>query len=1066
MNRRNLFKPLSAGFDNPTLNAGEENFAQAKSFCNVGQKKANSTKQNNAIKVMAHAVAVAFGSAIFAVGMSSSAFAQSNATGTIFGQVSNANGVTVVFENTATGVSRIVTPDGKGKFQATSMPPGRYQVKLLRNGNLEKSIEVESLVGQGVEASFQADPNMQTVTVAAKINKIDVSNTNVGTVFTSRELAKLPISQNVQAIIAMAPGTVKDVTGNWGNVSRFGGASASENAYYINGFPVTTILTQIGASELPFGAIANAQILSGGYSSEFGRSTGGVVNITTKSGTNDWQVGAKLSLVPNSFSARRSNTYYPNTGENPKTDGKLQFYNQDNTSNSKTLGVYAGGPLIKNKLFIFTALEQTRSNSEGISASSDNAYNASGWGVNKATKGLYLVKLDYNLTDDHHFEYTHIVDEAKSVSSSYGFNYTSLTHDDVKRNGTTSWNSGDVRAVSGSSPGSTDGIFKYTGYLTDDLTVTALYGKSHTSPRVVPFGFDPTIASVSANPDAKVAGLIYPNNPQPFGAPIRPDSKDEQQTYRFDVEYKLGAHSLRGGIDYNKAASLLGYNSLPGGSSWIYSAHKSPDYKPASANQTLRQGGGFGTDGYYVAQYTEIFSGAPTTTQSAQYIQDRYQVTDNILLDLGLRNEQFSNYNNGGHLVISQKRQIAPRLGATWDVNSDGSFKAFANLGRYHMPVPPSLVGGMGAYLNRTVQYFTYTGVNGTTGLPQGLHPISDVIINISSNPDAHSVAADNIKPYYQDEMSLGFEKAISPKLNFGLMATYRILRTSYEDTCDTRPIAAWGKRNNVNLDKAIYPSYCMVINGGIDNDVWINPDPSKPTSQLMKIHLTAADLGFPKVNRTYSALNFFLEHPFSQGWYAKVNYTYSRLRGNTEGQIQDGGVALSSIDFPEQLINGNGLLDGNRTHVIKAYGFYEINPELTMGANVQLASGRPRTCKGKLPTSAGEDFGGYAGSYFFFCNVDANGHYIEQGTPSPRASGGRLPWTTQIDLNLSYQPQWMKGLSLKVDLFNLLDRRTINTINDKSNNDTGKLPNTYGQGGTLMSPRSARLTAEYNYKF
>jgi outer membrane receptor protein involved in Fe transport len=1066
MNRRNLFKPLSPELDAMMVSTGDINVVEEKSSCRVKQKKTALMRQNNAIKVMAHAIAVAFGSAIFAVGMTTSAFAQSNATGTIFGQVPNINGVTVVLENTATGVSRIVTPDGKGKFQATSMPPGRYQVKLLRNGSLEKSIEVESLVGQGVEASFQPDPTMQTVTVAAKINKIDVSNTNVGTVFTSRELAKLPISQNVQAIITMAPGTVKDVTGKFGNVSRFSGASASENAYYINGFPVTSVLTQIGASELPFGAIANAQILSGGYSSEFGRSTGGVVNITTKSGTNDWQVGAKLSLVPSSFSARQSNTYYPNTGARPDTDGKLQFYNQDNTSNSKTLGVYAGGPLIKNKLFIFTALEQTRASSEGISASSDTAYNASGWGANKTTTGRYLVKLDYNLTDDHHFEYTHIVDEAKSVSSSYGFNYTSLTHDDVKRNGTTSWNSGSLRGVSsGGNPGGTNGIFKYTGYLTDDLTVTALYGKSHTSPRVVPYGFDPRIASVSSTSDTKVRGLIYPNNPQPFGAQIRPDSKDEQQTYRFDVEYKLGAHSLRAGIDYNKAASLLGY-SLPGGSSWAYLVNKSPDYKPAFANQTLRQGGGYGTDGYYVAQYTEVKSGAPTTTQSAQYIQDRYQVTDNILLDLGLRNEQFSNYNNAGQLVISQKSQIAPRLGATWDVNGDGSFKAYANLGRYYMPVPTSLVANMGSLLKRTTQYFTYTGVDGTTGLPQGLHPISDVIINLSSNPDARSVAAENIKPYYQDEMSLGFEKAISPKLNFGLMATYRVLRSNYEDTCDTRPIAAWGVRNNVNLDKAIYPSYCMVINGGIDNDVWINPDPSKPNSQLMKIHLTAADLGFPKVNRTYSALNFFLEHPFSQGWYAKVNYTFSRLRGNTEGQVQDGDVALSSVDFPEQLINGTGLLAANRTHVIKAYGFYEITPQITMGANIQLASGRPRTCMGKLPTTAGVDFGGYSGSNFFFCNVDANGHYIEQGTPSPRASGGRLPWTTQIDLNLSYQPQWMKGLNLKLDMFNVLDRRTINTINDSSNNDTGLLPTTYGQGGNLMSPRSARLTAEYNYKF
>jgi len=72
------------------------------------------------------------------------------------------------------------------------------------------------------------------------------------------------------------------------------------------------------------------------------------------------------------------------------------------------------------------------------------------------------------------------------------------------------------------------------------------------------------------------------------------------------------------------------------------------------------------------------------------------------------------------------------------------------------MPVPTNLVGNMGSELKTTTRYYTYTGVDAVTGLPQGMKPISDVIVNINTSPDARSVAAENIKPFYQDEMSIG----------------------------------------------------------------------------------------------------------------------------------------------------------------------------------------------------------------------------------------------------------------------------------------------------------------------
>jgi len=249
--------------------------------------------------VMVHALTLAFGAAVISTGVVQTASAQSNASGNIVGTVEQPAGATVNLVNTGTGLKRSIVPEASGRYQATTLPAGHYKVDLVRDGNIVNSVEVDVLVGQGVDASFvTATAGIQSVQVRGRRSRIDVSNTNNGATFTARELAALPIAQNVGAIIQLAPNTTRADSRYAGGAS-FGGGGASENAYYINGMVVTNALTQLGSSELPFGAIAQAQILTGGYGAEFGRSVGGVVNITTKSGTNDWEVGGTLSITPN-----------------------------------------------------------------------------------------------------------------------------------------------------------------------------------------------------------------------------------------------------------------------------------------------------------------------------------------------------------------------------------------------------------------------------------------------------------------------------------------------------------------------------------------------------------------------------------------------------------------------------------------------------------------------------------------------------------------------------------------------------------------------------------------------
>jgi hypothetical protein len=142
-------------------------------------------------------------------------------------------------------------------------------------------------------------------------------------------------------------------------------------------------------------------------------------------------------------------------------------------------------------------------------------------------------------------------------------------------------------------------------------------------------------------------------------------------------------------------------------------------------------------------------------------------VTPRVLLDLGLRREQFTNYTSTGDAFISQRNMLAPRLGATWDYAGDGSLKLFANAGRYHLPVPSNLSSNMAAPFTSTSELFTYTGVDPVTGAPTGLHQIGKPYSANNAygqSRDAREVTAIGLKPLSQDELSLGFEKALNKK--------------------------------------------------------------------------------------------------------------------------------------------------------------------------------------------------------------------------------------------------------------------------------------------------------------
>ena len=1023
--------------------------------------------------LVARAIFVAFGATTLTVGMNTTALAQTSATGTIFGHADVAAGTTISITNKETGARRSLTPDSTGRFSATSLPTGTYKVELLVNGRVTKTTDdVEVRIGQGSEVAFGAA--LQRIEVLGLRQKIDVSSMGSTTIFTSGDLAKVPVATNVGAVIQLAPNTTRgDSRYGGGNAPSFGGSSASENAYYINGFPVTTLLTQVGFSQLPFNAIAQAQVLTGGYSAEFGRSTGGVVNIVTKTGTNSWMGGVAYSIEPNSWRSTEKNQMYEMNGN--AIDGKLRYYNGLNTDETRTASAYLGGPIIKDKLFMFLAVEDTKRERDYIRLANTSAtYTASAaaqstlFQERTVKTPRYLVKLDWNITDAHHLEYTKISDKVTDDRKYFGFNYATLQRTNVQNGGQKYVNWGPAPTPAAQQGAEVD-ILKYTGNLTNDLTLTALVGKTRTPHEQIPAGFNAALAQVQSSSANQVPALApYGSGNAVTGNLLVPGAFDENKGYRLDLEFKLNAqHTLRGGVDQNTIKSKAG-SATAGGMLWRYGKTDPavPLNRDTAATNTVA-GNPYAQQGYYVEGIVSSSGSTPTVDQSAWYLEDRWQVTDRILLSLGLRNEGFDNKNGDGKSYIDLPRQLAPRLGATWDAMGDSSLKVFGNVGRYHVPVPTNVaIRGAGSSLNAQTNY-VYTGVD-ANGIPTGLTAISKLYSannELGQAKDPRAVAAEDMKGNYQDEFALGFEKAVSKDLNIGAKLTHRSLKTAIDDHCDDRPFLAWAARNGV--DASSFGYNCALFNPGIANT--FNQD-LNGDGKFEKIYLSAADLGFPAVKRLYTALDLFAEHPFDGKWWGKATYTFSRNTGNMEGQLlSDIGQAdvstSQAFDFPEFSINSDGPLPNDRKHQVKLFGYYQATQEWGVGGNFLYASGRAKNCIGNAPSTTGDYFTNgnvtnysHYNSAYFFCN----------GKPSPRGSAGTLPADLRLDLNVSYKPTYLKGFGVKLDIFNVFNRQAIQTIEERYNTPGGATTvwERYAAVEQYAAPRSMKITASYDHKF
>src|SRR3546814_345572 len=118
----------------------------------------------------------------------------------------------------------------------------------------------------------------------------------------------MPVDQSLGSVALLAPGVVASGA-TFGGLT-FGGSSVAENVVYINGLDVTDPYRRQGYSTVPFAFYEEFQVKTGGYSAEFGRSTGGVINAVTRSGSNEFHAGAEFTMEPAAWTSARDDQFH------------------------------------------------------------------------------------------------------------------------------------------------------------------------------------------------------------------------------------------------------------------------------------------------------------------------------------------------------------------------------------------------------------------------------------------------------------------------------------------------------------------------------------------------------------------------------------------------------------------------------------------------------------------------------------------------------------------------------------------------------------------------------------
>jgi len=1029
------------------------------------------------------AVAI-LGAGLPAVMLAAPAAAQDYTSGSISGVVRDdagrpVPGATVRITSASQGQTQTVTTNAQGQFQVNSLPVGNYDVSVSAAGKPSYSAtNIPILSSQTAQLNVDLVGSAEIVVTGTRAVRAFTGTTTGLNVDVADFIATKPLNRDLTSVVLLAPGTtVGDAA--FGNLPSIGGGSVAENAYYLNGLNLTNFDNFLGSAEVPFYFYRSVETKNGGYPAEFGRATGGIVNAVSKSGSNDWTGAVHIDWSPDFL-----RSYSPDTLTYNGTAYVRNSNNKANKIDALTGVVELGGPIIKDRLFAYGMVQFQRTTQlVNVNPNSGTARRY------KNDDPFWGVKLDAYPIDSQHLELT-LFDTRNTLTRS-DIPYSVVGGKDVF---------GTANTVTDFPGGGFNYVGKYTGRMTDWLTISAAYGRVRDRFDQISVAGAGNLPAFSNASGATVFGVpdggFY--NAQRIGSVASPYNT-ERKFLRGDVDVLvtlLGSHHFRAGFDQEKntlnevtvrnggayeltngAISDAAYNALLGNGGIQYIVRAPDAVGPIVELNYFNTGGSF------------------KAKNKAFYLQDEWKPTDRLTLNLGVRRDDFRVNKPSGLPLTDLRKNYAPRLGAEYALFNDKSGRVFGSYGWYYLPIASNTAFRQGAPSYYFRQRYRLAGVNAATGLPvlgalitdQGSYqtacPFALIPGGATTNCNVTGDGADidlsqaissSLKATRETEWILGYAQKYG-NWRFGLSYTHRNLDRTSEDSAIDAAVNAYCAANNIKPVRVStgVATTCDKIWTGYHQYVINNPGSAITVNLLANgydinnktVTFTPDQLGYPKAKRTYDAVTFTFDRRNTGVFGFGGSYTWSKSKGNIEGGVQsdfgqdDTGIT-QDFDQPGFVPGSYGYLPNDRRHQFKVYGDVNIGRDLVFGLNAQLYSPRPLSCIGFNPTDV------FANGY------GAASHYCG-GKLSPRGTAQKTDWFKNVNLgvryNIHYGDDDKQIVTLRADVNNVFNWKSVTRRYEFGDLDIVTDPNTdlptsyipdpdYGLVTAYQAPRFVRL--------
>jgi outer membrane receptor for ferrienterochelin and colicin len=841
-------------------------------------------------------------------------FAQTTPTGTLTGQVSDQEGlalpgVSVTVTSPALQGSRSATTSANGDYIVPFLPAGDYLVAFEISGfqKLEKRVRIQVAETVPLAAQLRVAGVSEVITVTAEAAADFTQAPTAAASYKADVIDRLPVGRDIRGAVLLAPGTT--ATGPSGNVT-FSGAMSFEGLFLLNGVVLNETLRNQASLVFIEDAIEETKTSVSAISAEYGRFSGGVANVITKSGGNDWSGSLRVTFDNDRW--RSLTPFEQDLADDPRLDTLVPMY-------EATLG----GPFVKDKLWFFGAARLRENKVSETTFYTNTVYD------NSVDDKRYEGKLSWALSPKHTLKgaFTRrtrdeLNNTYESVMDRASFYDTGQPEDLLSAN--------------------------YTGVLSPNFFVEAQYSRRRLS----------FVGSGSRFTDIERGTIIFDRSRgsvrwnSPTFCAVCGLSEDEVAQGKLNEEKRNNQNVIVKG-SYFLSTSGLGSHSLVFGGDTFEDTRQNNNWQSGSGyrlytTNTIIRGESLypvvvpGTSPTQTAPAYIMWNPLPESSQGSAlrtysaFLNDSWRLGNKWSFNVGVRWDRADEKDQAG-TPVAKGNAWSPRFSASFDPKGNGKWNLRAGLARYVMPVTSGIADlGSGAGRTSTFRY-VYMGPPINTDLnapnPVSAHDALRTVFDwffanggtnrpLRDNPTYAGISrriGESLTTPSTWEYSLGLGGSIGSKGSYRIDGLYRNYDNFYTDQ--------------------VLPGRTVADPGGRRFD-------------LATVENTNG------LEREYKALMGQVQYRFMDRLTVGGNYTLSRSWGNFNGETSNSGPVqddyLSYVEYKDYRWNTPiGDLSIDQRHKLRLWANYDAKlgrlGRLNLGVLERLTSGQPSSSDGSI---------------------------------------------------------------------------------------------------------------------